>query len=73
MQESQASLTNLTIDALILAAEVGRMLGCILATAVTVSQVLYLVDMMGKAAVTPVSSMAAWAALLACMPKSEHQ
>lgn len=45
------------------------MLGCILAIAVTVSQVLWLVDMMGKAAVTPVSSMAAWGALLACMPK----
>ncbi len=35
------------------------MLGCILSMAVTASQVLCLVAMMGKAAVTPASSMAA--------------
>ena len=46
------------------------MLGCIRSMAVTASQVLCLVAMMGKAAVTPVSSIAAWGALFAC---SRHQ
>lgn len=41
------------------------MLGWILSMAVTASQVLTLVDMTGKAAVKPVSSMAASGALCA--------
>ena len=42
------------------------MLGCIRSMAVMVSQVPNLVDMTGKAAVKPVSSMAACGALFAC-------
>ena len=55
-----------TLASLILATEVGRMLGCIRSMAVIVSQVPNLVDMTGKAAVKPVSSMAACGALFAC-------
>ena len=61
-----AHVPGRTLASLILATEVGRMLGCIRSMAVMVSQVPNLVDMTGKAAVKPVSSMAACGALFAC-------
>jgi hypothetical protein len=56
----------LTLDSLIFAAEVGRMLGWMLLMAVTVSHALCFVDITGKAALIPVCSTAACGSLFAC-------